>query len=202
MSLLQDSNRDGVMSQIVKRLTEIEEYVRLHKIIKHQNLTVPDSNPEVVYAYGDPITVLTSETTIFSITAPANQFSALSGHLRFIVNTFFDGSGSARTLTARLKVGATTISEAVTVSASTNYRHIYEGEVSRLTVDSQNLEFIRTTAFETGGSLGGGIGNRGAAAEDDASPMTIAFTLQLSGAVDVGRAYGVYVEWINDADMW
>jgi len=202
MSLLQDSSRDGITSQIVKRMTELEEYVRLHKIIKHQNLTIPDSNPEIIYAYGDPVTIGTVETVIFSISAPANIFSANSGHLRFRVNVFIDVAGTNRVLTARLKVGATTITHAVTCTANINFRHEYIGLISRLGIDSQNLEFYRIGINEITGTSGVADGARGSAAEDDASPITIDFTLQLGGAVDVGRAYGIYVEWVTNADIW
>lgn len=126
------------------------------------------------------------ETTVFSVAVPANFFAAEGSIFTFKVYARLDTNASARTITARLKVGATTVTFAQNNGSTSIFSFCFEGRVSRGGVDAQDI-FLNTKRWnESLADAPSGTQNidYGAAAEDDAAAITIAFTLQMSGSVD------------------
>lgn len=136
------------------------------------------------------------QTTVFSITVPANYFAgAQGGHIHFKVCAYVDANANVRTLTPRLIVGGTTMTNAAyvfTMTANTNRVIIYEGWISR------NASGVQEVVLRSGrGDVLGAyteVIDETTASNTDTAAITISFTLQLSGSVDAGYFNAVAVE--------
>lgn len=145
-------------------------------------------------------TIATTETTVFSITVPANFFAAGGSIFEFECRARLDTNASARTMTARLKIGGTTVTTAQNNGANTVFNFDFRGWVSRVGTDLQAayLDMKRWNVDLQDAPSGTQNIDYGAPAEDDGAAILIEFTLQVSGTVDSAQFDGFKAFGIGD----
>lgn len=130
------------------------------------------------------VTNTATETTIYTYSVPANTLGT-NRALRFTLNgTYLNNSAANRTVTVRVKYGATTIltkvSPTIPTSATTGSFAI-EGFVA-----AQNSASIQTgymwVSFEGGDDITRWVDDKGSAAEDSTGALNLVVTVQLSSA--------------------
>jgi len=143
------------------------------------------------------------QTTAWSVSIPANYFgTAQGGHIRFRAFVRVDSNANARTLTARLIVGGTTVTYSVALAANGIFTHIFDGFISQggsnvqdcvLSAKRWNASDLVTTVQDI---------QYAAAAETDTAAIAASLTFQLSGTVDSGWFNAVEVEAIDTGNTW
>lgn len=152
--------------------------------------------PLAKYVSGSLTTILTTETTIFDLTIPANWLSG-DNIIRFKVY-FRVVATTARTLTAKVYYDDTTMITGAGASTGTSstFTGSYEG-ILQSTGSNTQIAFLETKNFRTDTAAFNAREESGTAAEDTATVKNIKLTLQLSGAVQSAVTYGITVEYVN-----
>jgi hypothetical protein len=201
--LLEDSNKNGIMSQVVQRIIGLEEYVRTHKGQNHISSSLLTNTFRVIYASNLRTTLSApGTTTIFSFNLPANFFSAGGRQLRWTVNPYVDTTVTARNLTWALTLGATTATFVHAIGGSRKSMQTMTGFIARTGASAQVMSYHgQLTDYAVGGTglLDGAMATP---AEVDTAPITLTLTLALSGAVDFAYVYAVLVEEIYDCAVY
>ena len=127
----------------------------------------------------------TTETTLYSKSVTANDLAATGGLRLTMTGTWLNNSGSGKTLTLRVKFGATTIfSYGFTLSSNSSTGRFEIGVTLFNTATNAQVANIVAQYFRGGGSttLVDGYRNKTTAAEDTTSAKTLSVTVQWDAA--------------------
>lgn len=127
----------------------------------------------------------TTETTLYSKSVTANDLAATGGLRLTMTGTWLNNSGSGKTLTLRVKFGATTIfSYGFTLSSNSSTGRFEIGVTLFNTATNAQVANIVAQYFRGGGSttLVDGYRNKTTAAEDTTASKTLSVTVQWDAA--------------------
>lgn len=127
----------------------------------------------------------TTETTLYSKSVTANDLAATGGLRLTMTGTWLNNSGSGKTLTLRVKFGATTIfSYGFTLSSNSSTGRFEIGVTLFNTATNAQVANIVAQYFRSGGSttLVDGYRNKTTAAEDTTAAKTLSVTVQWDAA--------------------
>jgi len=127
----------------------------------------------------------TTETTLYSKSVTANDLAATGGLRLTMTGTWLNNSGSGKTLTLRVKFGATTIfSYGFTLSSNASTGRFEIGVTLFNTATNAQVANIVAQYFRGGGSttLVDGYRNKTTAAEDTTASKTLSVTVQWDAA--------------------